>query len=149
MALAVCLGFENVYVAGFDLLKPAEKMHTYDVGERVIKTIEGYERNSIYDTTVPKTRCVKANLEHVQKTHPESMQVKFIHLLEKIYPKTQILSVSKSSEINEYIQSADRIYDTPWYSPEAKPNDRTTDWYPLPESMPSRKKNTSGTDVQG
>lgn len=32
-----------------------------------------------------------------------------------------------------------RIYDKPWYVSLQKASDRTSDWYPLPKSMPSKR----------
>jgi hypothetical protein len=77
--------------------------------------------------------------EHIHKTHPTSLQIQFVELLVKLFPNTKILSVCESSAINEHVPTAEKLFATPWYSHKDKPNDRTTDWLPLPESMPSRK----------
>ena len=66
------------------------------------------------------------------------MQVKFMQLLQKLFPETQILSVSESSGINDHIEMAPVIYDKQWYCHQDKPLDRTCNWYDLPEEMPSR-----------
>lgn len=137
-ALAVCLGFKNVYVTGFDLFSDKDNMHAYPDGEAVIEKIVSRRRDSVYDTGI-NAKTKDGIFDYIHKTHPVSMQVDFIHLLGELFPQTKIMSVSQNSAINEHIALAPVLADTPWYTPEEKPADRTTDWYPLPDTMPGRK----------
>lgn len=137
-ALAVCLGFKNVYVTGFDLFSDKDNMHAYPDGKAVISKIVNTRRDSVYDTGI--TASSKEGIfDYIHKAHPVSMQVEFLNLLKELHPQTNIMSVSQNSAINEYIPIAPVLSDTPWYTPVPKPDDRTTDWYPLPEEMPSRR----------
>lgn len=138
-ALAVCLGFKNVYVTGFDLFADKDNMHAYPDGEGVINKIVNSKRDSVYDSGITASSR-EGIYEYIHKAHPVSMQVDFIHLLERLFPQTKIASVSASSAINEHIPLAPKLTETPWYTPEAKPEDRTKDWYPLPDTMPGRRR---------
>ena len=138
IALACCLGFDNLYLTGFDLFSDLNNLHAYPDGKSVMETVKNLGSTSIYDTS----HGIERNSDmasYLHKKHPTEMQVKFVRLLQKIFPNTQFLSVSESSAINEYIEMAPIIYDVPWYSHKKKPANRTTDWYPLPEEMPSGK----------
>jgi len=41
LALAVCLGFNNVYVAGYDLYSDLNNLHTYSIGEQMLESLFG------------------------------------------------------------------------------------------------------------
>jgi len=139
LALAVVMGFENIFVAGFDLYSDPNNLHAFPELKDVHERMNSYNRTSIYDTTTIISDSTEHIHEQIMKTHPTSMQIKFINLLSALFPSTKILSVCNSSPINEHILLADAIYETPWYQPLAKPCDRIKDWLPLPESMPSRE----------
>ena|GEM_PF-4439344 len=138
-ALAVCLGFKNVYVTGFDFFADKDNMHAYPDGKAAVDTIVNRKRESAYDTGI--TSNTKDGIfEYIHKTHPTSMQIDFICLLKKLYPETKIMSVNDSGVINEHIPLAPKLMDSPWYSPEPKPTDRVTDLFPLPDEMPAKRK---------
>jgi hypothetical protein len=142
LALAVCLGYENVYLAGFDLFSDMNDMHSYVDGRKSIETMRGYKKTSVYDSGADATGgelSAKEAFEYIHRTHPESMQINFLQLLEKLYPNMRLISVCEKSAINEYIDIAPMYTQTPWYVPTKKSANRTRDWYPLPESMPSKK----------
>jgi alpha-2,3 sialyltransferase len=148
LALAVCLGFKNIYIAGYDLFSNPNHLYAFPVGKRVFETVKNYKHASLYDTAsvydkTSMAASTQAGYEYLQNTHPTSMQVEFLHLLTKLYPKTHILSVCESSAINEHITLAQRLFEKPWYLPLKKPDDRTTDWYPLPDTMPGKRANTT------
>ncbi|MCL2202480.1 MAG: hypothetical protein FWB88_00875 [Defluviitaleaceae bacterium] len=142
LALAFCLGYENIYVAGFDMFTDPNNMHPFPYGGKVMQAaLESVPSTGIYDTSEVKSEN-KSEFEYVQVLRPTDMQVKFVQLLQKCFPKTKIMSVVENSIMNQHVTVAPIIHDVPWYVPQKKPTDRTTDWYPLPESMPSRRRNT-------
>jgi len=140
LALAFCLGYDNIYIAGFDLFSDINNLHSYLEGNFTIETIKEYKSTSIYDTKVTASDSKQEIMKNIHKTHPIALQVKFVHLLENLFPETRILSVCNLSAINEHIKMAEKLYESPWYRPLEKSSDRTTDWYPLPDTMPSRQK---------
>lgn len=137
IALACCLGFNNIYLTGFDLFSDMCNLHPWTDGKSVADRINQYERTSIYNTTGGSEKSVDIS-GYINKRHPVDMQIKFIYLLRKLFPATRFYSVSEKSAINEHVEMAPVLYETPWYSHQDKPADRTTEWYPLPEEMPSR-----------
>ena len=139
IALAVCLGFENVHLAGFDLFSDPHNLHVYPENKGVKERVRAIQKTSVYDTDAPDFQSPDDILAHVQKTNPISMQMDFLKLLAELYPETKILSVCNSSAINEYIAMAAEICDKPWYNPQNKLEDRTKEWHPLPDTMPSRQ----------
>ena len=140
LALAFCLGFNNIYVAGFDLYSDPNNMYPFSSGERLQDVASKYKSSSIYDTSELQQKRSQTEYEYIQATHPTLMQVKFVQLLKKLFPETALRSVSKKTAINDYIEMADKLYESPWYKSYDKPEDRTKDWYELPDTMPSRRK---------
>jgi len=141
LALAFCLGYENIYVAGMDLLIDHGTKKLYQTGRRVIESVDSFKSTGIYDTPGGVLKNGVPDIDgYVESVHPTSMQIDFLKLLIELFPETKILSVSETSEINEHISVAKKLHDTPWYSPTDKPKDRTVDWFPLPDTMPNKKK---------
>jgi hypothetical protein len=64
-------------------------------------------------------------------------------LIRKIFSDVHFFSVSEDCVINEYLDLASVIYDKPWHTPEKKAADRIMDYLPLPETMPSRMKESA------
>jgi len=139
IALAFCLGFNNIYIAGFDLFSDPNKMHVHPESMVSREIVSKLKKTSPYETEKPNFNSMEEKFNHLHKTHPKSMQVDFIKLLIDLFPKSRILSVCESSVINEYVCVAEKIKNQPWYTPIDKASDRTLDWYPLPESMPSKR----------
>jgi len=138
IALAFCLGFKKIYLAGFDLFSDPNNMHVYPDVKRVMETVKNHQGSSVYETS---GEIASGNMaEYLNKTHPMEMQIKFLQLLIKLFPGAQLLSVCETSAINEHVGAAPTLYERPWFSPQDKPKERTTDWYSLPDTMPGRKK---------
>jgi len=140
LALAVCLGFDNVYLAGFDLFSDTKDLHVYKaIEQKCVERVRNYERAE-YDTPPLQDMSAKSISAHTSKVHPTFMQVELIQLLSKLFPETRLLSVCESSAINEHVLMGEKLTDKPWYHPQGKPENRTTDWYTLPDNMPSSKR---------
>ncbi|MDR0605717.1 MAG: hypothetical protein LBG80_15595 [Bacteroidales bacterium] len=132
IALAASLGFEQVYLTGFEFLSnPAD--HYYRINAPVYNSIfsELLNTKKSYDST--------SGNEAVPQKHPVEMSIKFLELLKREFLTTRFLSVTESSSITRHVGLAPLIYEYPWYVPEDKPANYLRDWLPLPDSMPSRK----------
>ena len=138
IALAVCLGYKEIYLAGFDLFSDPNNLHPFNAGDHMTEVLNAVSANTsgAYETK----GSVGDSAAYSQTHHPSELQVSFLKLLMKLYPDTKIMSVTETSPINSVVGIAPQIYDEPWYVPEVKGADRTTDWFKFPESMPKYKK---------
>lgn len=144
LALAFCLGYETIYAAGFDLLSDKHNMHPFPVDVNDIIRVENIKSISEYETHVGNDFTEEKRYEKVMKNHPVDMQVRFIQLLKELFPKTQLLSVTDNSPINELIGKAPKLYDDKWYVPQQKPATRIKAFLPLPDTMPKILKSQEG-----
>jgi alpha-2,3 sialyltransferase len=102
IALAAVLGFNNIYLAGFDFGLGATSLHIWD------------EDASSHE-----------DLSHFRDRHPLDMQIEFLGLLKEQFQNTKILSVCEDSPINQYIKEAPIIRGDIDYVIEPKPENRT------------------------
>lgn len=137
LALAFCLGYKNVYATGFDFFSDKNNIHSYPDGMARREAIKKAKPVSSFDTG-SNYESEDSFYHHLHKVHPTQMQVDFVYLLKKIFPQTNLFSVCQGSAINEHIPLAPQLSGTPWFSVTDKPEDRTTDWYPLPDTMPEK-----------
>lgn len=137
IALAVCLGFDEVYLAGFDFFSDPNNLHPFNAGSRMTEVLNtgNAKQTGAYETTGSAGNSAVYSLTH----HPIELQIDFLRLLCKLYPSTKIMSVTSSSPINKVVDMAPQLYDKPWYIPKKKNSDRTTDWFEFPDSMPKNK----------
>ena len=137
VALAVCLGYKEVYLAGFDLFSDPNNLHPFNAGNYMSEVLNSKSivSNNSYETSGSSGKSA----DYSQKHHPSELQTSFLKLLMKLYPDTKIFSVDETSPINQYVEIAPKIYANPWYIPERKGNDRTTDWFEFPKTMPNRE----------
>jgi alpha-2,3 sialyltransferase len=137
--LAAMLGFKNIYITGYDFFTSLDNLHIYKSGSEKIVTEEQKGVVHAGGGGIYQTKGDESS-EYIKSTHPVELQIKFLMLIKKIFSNVHFLSVSEDCLINEYLDLAPVIYDTPWYTPEKKPADRIMDYFPLPETMPSRMK---------
>ncbi|MDR3048574.1 MAG: hypothetical protein LBV16_01845 [Elusimicrobiota bacterium] len=145
VGLAVCLGFKEIYLAGFDFYSDENKFYPYDTsaksGLQSAGRIIHSTVNSIYHTV--RRQEGESIKTAVLKNHPTEMAVKFLELLHREYPSVKFYSVSQASPITKlisFIRPAPIIYKKPWYSPQPKPENAIKDWLPLPETMPKLRE---------
>jgi len=101
IALAATLGFNNIYLAGFDLFLNPVVSHPFDE-----------EKHS------------EESFLQVHKRHPQDMQIEFLSLLQKEFPNTKFLSICENSAINQYVKMAPIIHSEPCYIAELKGENR-------------------------
>jgi alpha-2,3 sialyltransferase len=136
IALAMVLGFKNIYLAGFDMFSNPVRAHLYDDG-KMEKLLRQEIYNNKLDNNVGGGQKTKYNndsatVESILKNHPTDMQIKFLNLLKTEFRDARLYSVCELSPINQYVDLAPVIYDAAWYLPEDKAADATRDWLPLP-----------------
>ena len=102
IALAAVLGFDNVYLAGFDFGLNATLLHPWD---------EDNKHN-------------KEEHLHFHTRHPLDMQVEFLALLKKQFQNTKFLSVCENSPINQYVEKAPVVTEEFDFIIESKPENR-------------------------
>ena len=88
IALAEVLGFDNIYIAGFDFGLNTISLHKWDDSE-----------------------SSSDELMRFHNRHPLEMQIEFINLLKTQYKNTKLLSVCEKSPINKYINKGPIIYE--------------------------------------
>lgn len=112
------LGFKKIYIAGFDLYSNPRSIYPWNT-----ETPE-FERRHPRDTR-------ENTMNVINLYHPRDVQLRFIECLQNL-PGLELLSVSKSSPINKYVDLASETESAPFYKIE-KPQDAINDWVPLPE----------------
>ena len=116
IALAATLGFDNIYLAGFDFFLNSDSSHPWD-----------------------KEKLTLDQYSHIHSRHPQNIQIEFLKLLQQEFPKTKFLSVSEKSPINQYIEMAPVISQNTNYSIESKKEDRTID-ITIPECVRNKER---------
>jgi alpha-2,3 sialyltransferase len=117
IALAAVLGFNNIYLAGFDLFSDSSiSQHPWD-----------------------KEKLSQEQYSHVSKRHPQNMQTDFLALLQKQFPSTKFLSVCKNSPINQYVKTAPVICPKANYIVKPKDKNRITD-VEVPDIIKNKKR---------
>ena len=103
IALAAILGFDNVFLAGFDLAINPNALHPWENEDEISRD----------------------KLSHFRNRHPVDIQVEFLALLKGQFQNTRFLSVCENSQINQYIEKAPVIRDDLEFTIEPKPENRT------------------------
>jgi alpha-2,3 sialyltransferase len=84
IALAAVLGFKNIFLVGFDFFSQDKtNQHPWDTEE-----------------------VSKETFSHIHQRHPLDIQIDFIRLLQNEFPDANILSVTETSPVNEYLALA-------------------------------------------
>jgi len=135
IGLAACLGFKNIYLAGFDFYSDPDKMYPFELSKNLVDRARNAiqaakDRGDQYTTSHTSDT---PGLDEILKNHPTEMQVKFIKLLQREFPETSFLSVSEKTPLNKMVDMAPLLYEQAWYSPEEKPAGFIRDILPLPK----------------
>jgi alpha-2,3 sialyltransferase len=117
IALAAVLGFNNIYLAGFDMFLDTAAMHPFD-----------------------EEKMTQEKFSHIHERHPQNMQTDFLALLQKQFPNTKFLSVSEKSPLSQYIKMAPIIQNEPCYVVEPKDEESRLKTIDVPERIKNKNR---------